>query len=127
MATVAVGGEPRGLLSISSPAPGRGPAANTPKVSIHIPAYREPPEMLLHTIESVARLDYPNFECVVVINNTPDPAFWQPIEARCRELGPRFKFVCVQNLTGFKAAPLPLAMPPPPTDPELIAVIYATY
>ena len=48
--------------------------------------------MLLRTINSVARLDYPNFECVVVINNTPDPAFWQPIETRCRELGPRFKF-----------------------------------
>src|SRR6202040_1284606 len=100
MATVALGREPTRLLSASLPAP----AAYMPKVSIHIPAYREPPDMLLRTIDSVAQLDYPDFECVVVINNTPDPAFWQPIEKRCRELGPRFKFVCVQNLRGFKAA-----------------------
>jgi cellulose synthase/poly-beta-1,6-N-acetylglucosamine synthase-like glycosyltransferase/exo-beta-1,3-glucanase (GH17 family) len=123
MASVALGREPARLLNLSSPQP----AANTPKVSIHIPAYREPPEMLLRTIDSVARLDYPNFECVVVINNTPDPAFWQPIEARCRELGPRFKFVCVQNLTGFKAAALRLAMAESADDAEIIGVIDADY
>ena len=38
-------------------------------------------------------LEYPNFECVVVINNTPDPAFWLPVEEHCRALGERFKFV----------------------------------
>src|SRR5262249_52680063 len=64
-----------------------------PKVSIHIPAYCEPPDMLKQTLDAIARLDYPNFECVVVINNTPDPAFWQPIEEHCRTLGERFKFV----------------------------------
>ena len=61
-----------------------------PKVSIHVPAYREPPEMLMRTLDSVARLDYPALECVVVINNTPDPALWQPIEAHCRALGDRY-------------------------------------
>jgi cellulose synthase/poly-beta-1,6-N-acetylglucosamine synthase-like glycosyltransferase/exo-beta-1,3-glucanase (GH17 family) len=123
MATVALGHEPSRLLDLSSPVP----AANTPKVSIHIPAYREPPAMLLRTIDSVARLEYPNFECVVVINNTPDPAFWLPIEARCRELGPRFKFVCVQNLEGFKAAALRLAMAETADDAEIIGVIDADY
>src|SRR5467141_2718439 len=53
-------------------------AAAFPKVSIHVPAYFEPPEMLKQTLDAVARLDYPNFECVVIINNTPDPEFWQP-------------------------------------------------
>jgi cellulose synthase/poly-beta-1,6-N-acetylglucosamine synthase-like glycosyltransferase/exo-beta-1,3-glucanase (GH17 family) len=123
MATVALGHAPTRLLSMSSP----GPVGRTPKVSIHIPAYREPPEMLLRTIDSVAELDYPDFECVVVINNTPDPAFWQPIEARCRELGPRFKFVCVQNLVGFKAAALRLAMAETASDAEIIGVIDADY
>jgi cellulose synthase/poly-beta-1,6-N-acetylglucosamine synthase-like glycosyltransferase/exo-beta-1,3-glucanase (GH17 family) len=122
MASVALGRAPTRLLSVSSP-----PVGRTPKVSIHIPAYREPPEMLLRTIDSVAQLDYPNFECVVVINNTPDPAFWQPIEARCRELGPRFKFVCVQNLVGFKAAALRLAMAETADDAEIIGVIDADY
>ncbi|HLQ92706.1 MAG TPA: glycosyl transferase family 2, partial [Xanthobacteraceae bacterium] len=31
-----------------------------PKVSIHIPAYREPPEMLKQTLDGVAHLEYPN-------------------------------------------------------------------
>jgi cellulose synthase/poly-beta-1,6-N-acetylglucosamine synthase-like glycosyltransferase len=123
MATVALGRAPARLLKLSAPVPGAG----TPKVSIHIPAYREPPEMLLRTIESVARLDYPDFECVVVINNTPDPAFWQPIEARCRELGPRFKFICVQNLRGFKAAALRLAMAETAEKAEIIGIIDADY
>src|ERR1700723_1408525 len=123
MATVALGREPARLLDVSSPKV----VAATPKVSIHIPAYREPPEMLLRTIDSVARLDYPNFECVVVINNTPDPVFWQPIERRGRQLGPRFKFVCVQNLQGFKAAALRLAMAKTADDAEIIGVIDADY
>jgi cellulose synthase/poly-beta-1,6-N-acetylglucosamine synthase-like glycosyltransferase/exo-beta-1,3-glucanase (GH17 family) len=130
MAAVALGREPARLLT--PPSPAGGPATvrntpNTPKVSIHIPAYREPPEMLLRTIDSVARLDYPDFECVVVINNTPDPAFWRPVEARCRELGPRFKFVCVQNLVGFKAAALRLATAETADDAEIIGVIDADY
>jgi exo-beta-1,3-glucanase (GH17 family)/cellulose synthase/poly-beta-1,6-N-acetylglucosamine synthase-like glycosyltransferase len=123
MATVALGRDPARLLDVSSPKVG----AVTPKVSIHIPAYREPPEMLLRTIDSVARLDYPNFECVVVINNTPDPGFWQPIEMRCRELGPRFKFLRVENLQGFKAAALRLAMTNTASDAEIIGVIDADY
>jgi cellulose synthase/poly-beta-1,6-N-acetylglucosamine synthase-like glycosyltransferase/exo-beta-1,3-glucanase (GH17 family) len=123
MTTVALGREPRRLLGVSSPAPDTRP----PKVSVHIPAYREPPEMLLRTIESVARLDYPDFECVVVINNTPDRAFWRPVEARCRELGPRFKFVRVENLRGFKAAALRLALAETADDAEIIGVIDADY
>jgi cellulose synthase/poly-beta-1,6-N-acetylglucosamine synthase-like glycosyltransferase/exo-beta-1,3-glucanase (GH17 family) len=123
MAAVALGPEPTRLLDVAAQSAG----ARAPNVSIHIPAYREPPDMLLKTIDSVARLDYPNFECVVVINNTPDPAFWQPIEARCRELGPRFKFLCVQNLVGFKAAALRLAMAETAADAEIIGVIDADY
>jgi exo-beta-1,3-glucanase (GH17 family)/cellulose synthase/poly-beta-1,6-N-acetylglucosamine synthase-like glycosyltransferase len=123
LAAVTFGRNPRRLLEIS---PRRSDAA-TPKVSIHVPAYREPPEMLLRTIESVARLEYPNFECVVIINNTPDPAFWQPIETRCRELGSRFKFLRVENLEGFKAAALRLALGDTAADAEIIGVIDADY
>ena len=123
LAAVTFGRGPVRLLQASSLRPG----ASIPKVSIHIPAYREPPDMLLQTIDSVTQLDYPDFECVVVINNTPDPSFWQPIEARCRELGPRFKFVCVQDLEGFKAGALRLAMAETDVDAEIIGVIDADY
>jgi cellulose synthase/poly-beta-1,6-N-acetylglucosamine synthase-like glycosyltransferase/exo-beta-1,3-glucanase (GH17 family) len=123
LAAVTFGRNPERLLAISAP----GRDAATPMVSIHIPAYREPPEMLLRTIDSVARLEYPHFECIVIINNTPDPAFWQPIEARCRELGPRFKFLRVENLQGFKAAALRLAMAEIAPEAEIIGVIDADY
>ncbi|MGH6665814.1 MAG: glycosyltransferase, partial [Pseudolabrys sp.] len=98
-----------------------------PKVSIHLPAYREPPEMLKQTLDAVARLDYPNFECVVVINNTPDPACWMPIEEHCRALGDRFKFVNAEELQGFKAGALRLAMAHTAADAEVIGVIDADY
>src|SRR6185437_10104921 len=103
------------------------PSSHLPKVSIHIPAYREPPEMLKQTLDSVAALDYPNFECVVIINNTPDPALWQPIEAHCQTLGERFKFLRADNLAGFKAGALRLAMQHTAADAEVIGVVDADY
>jgi exo-beta-1,3-glucanase (GH17 family)/cellulose synthase/poly-beta-1,6-N-acetylglucosamine synthase-like glycosyltransferase len=123
IAAIAFGRTPRRLL----PATVTAPAGFAPKVSVHIPAYREPPEMLKATLDAVARLDYPNFECVVVINNTPDPAFWRPIENHCRTLGERFKFVHDDNVKGFKAGALRLALEHTAPDVEIIGVIDADY
>ena len=95
---------PKPLRLITSPP--LAPQAAGPKVSIHIPAYNEPPEMLKQTLDAIARLDYTNYECVVVINNTPDPALWMPIEEHCRTLGERFKFVRADDIVGFKAGAL---------------------
>ena len=83
--------------------------------------------MLKATLDAVARLQYPNFECVVVINNTPDPAYWLPIEEHCRTLGERFKFVNADNLAGFKAGALRLALAHTAPDAEIIGVIDADY
>ncbi len=127
IAAVTLGRRPQRLLEPADgppPPPSRGPL---PKVSIHIPAYREPPEMLKRTLDSVAALDYANFECVVAINNTPDPADWLPIEAHCRALGPRFKFLNLQNLKGFKAGALREALQATAPDAEIIGVIDADY
>ena len=79
---IAFGRKPLRLIA----APPLAPEAAAPKVSIHIPAHNEPPEMLKQTLDAIARLEYPNFECIVVINNTPDPALWQPIEEHCKTL-----------------------------------------
>jgi len=98
-----------------------------PKVSIHVPAYFEPPEMLKQTLDAVARLDYPNFECVVIINNTPDPEFWQPIQDHCRALGERFKFINAEKVEGFKAGALRIAMERTAVDAEIIGIIDADY
>src|SRR6185503_7240446 len=124
IANVAFGRKPSRLIG-SPPLAPELPFA--PKVSIHIPAYREPPEMLKQTLDAVARLEYPNFECIVVINNTPDPALWRPIEEHCKTLGERFKFVREDSLTGFKAGALRLALTQTAADAEIIGVLDADY
>jgi exo-beta-1,3-glucanase (GH17 family)/cellulose synthase/poly-beta-1,6-N-acetylglucosamine synthase-like glycosyltransferase len=123
IAQVAFGRKPLRLVA----APPLVPDQATPKVSIHIPAYREPPEMLKQTLDAVARLEYPNFECVVVINNTPDPAYWVPVQEHCRALGARFIFVNADSLPGFKAGALRLALEHTAPDAEIIGVIDADY
>lgn len=123
LATIAFGRTPKRLLrAVPAAMPTR-----TPKVSLHIPAYKEPPEMLKQTLDSVARLNWPNFECLVIINNTPDPAYWEPIEAYCRELGDRFKFINLPKVAGFKAGALRMAMQQTAPDAEIIGVMDADY
>jgi exo-beta-1,3-glucanase (GH17 family)/cellulose synthase/poly-beta-1,6-N-acetylglucosamine synthase-like glycosyltransferase len=123
IAAIAFGRKPGRLIALPSFTSGD----HTPKVSIHIPAYREPPEMLKQTLDAIARLNYPNYECVLVINNTPDPALWVPIEEHCRLLGDRFKFVRADNLQGFKAGALRLAIVHTAADAEVIGVLDADY
>ncbi len=65
-----------------------------PMVSLHIPAHNEPPELLIETIKAAEAIDYPDFEIVVIDNNTADPAVWGPVEEYCRDR-PRVKFVHV--------------------------------
>ena len=124
MADVTLGYEPRRIIQPPLPVPD---GYVWPKVSVHIPAYREQPEMLIQTLESVAALDYPNFEVLVVLNNTPDEAQWAPIEKACARLGTRFKFLNLQNVKGFKAGALNLAMPHMAEDAEIIALLDADY
>jgi exo-beta-1,3-glucanase (GH17 family)/cellulose synthase/poly-beta-1,6-N-acetylglucosamine synthase-like glycosyltransferase len=131
IAAIAFGRQPTRLLvngHTALPVPTTAPEnAPTPKVSIHIPAYFEPPEMLKQTLDAVSRLDYPNFECVVIINNTPDPEFWQPIQDHCRTLGERFVFINAEKVKGFKAGALRIAMDRTAADAEIIGIIDADY
>jgi exo-beta-1,3-glucanase (GH17 family)/cellulose synthase/poly-beta-1,6-N-acetylglucosamine synthase-like glycosyltransferase len=130
IAAIAFGHGPRRLIAKSTEpmAPATiGDAIAFPKVSIHIPAYFEPVEMLKQTLDAVSRLDYPNFECVCIINNTPDPEFWQPIQDHCRALGERFKFINAEKVQGFKAGALRIAMERTAADAEIIGIIDADY
>lgn len=122
IASFAFGSPSRRLMAPAALADGFAP-----KVSIHIPAHHEPPDMLKQTLDSVARLEYPNFECVVVINNTPDPAYWRPIEEHCRALGERFKFINENDVRGYKAGALRLALAHTANDAEIIGIIDADY
>ncbi len=108
--------------------PGMRPAATPgPKVSIHVPAYAEPPAMLIATLDALAQLDYPDFEVLVVDNNTRDESLWRPVQAHCRKLGPRFRFFHVDPLPGYKAGALNFALDQTAADAEVVAAIDADY
>jgi exo-beta-1,3-glucanase (GH17 family)/cellulose synthase/poly-beta-1,6-N-acetylglucosamine synthase-like glycosyltransferase len=105
---------------------------NTPFVSIHVPTYNEPPQMVIETLNALARLDYDNYEVILLDNNTPDPEVWCPVEAHCRTLNvglerPRFRFFHFEQLKGFKGGALNRALAL--TDPAAVyvAVIDSDY
>lgn len=102
-------------------------AKDLPMVSIHLACCKEPPEMVIATIDSLARLHYPNFEVIVVDNNTPDPEMWKPIERRCAELGPRFRFFSLGTWPGFKAGALNFALKETNPEAKIVGVVDADY
>lgn len=103
------------------------PAEREPFVSIHLACCNEPPEMVIATIDSLAAMNYGNFEVLVLDNNTKDEALWKPLEKRCAELGPRFRFFHLDNWPGFKAGALNFGLKQ--TDPraEVVGVVDADY
>jgi exo-beta-1,3-glucanase (GH17 family)/cellulose synthase/poly-beta-1,6-N-acetylglucosamine synthase-like glycosyltransferase len=104
----------------------------SPRVSIHVPTYNEPPQMVIETLDALARLDYDDFEVILLDNNTPDPEVWRPVEAHCRALNAglgeaRFRFFHFDAVKGFKGGALNLALAL--TDPSCVyvAVIDSDY
>ena len=77
-----------------------------PMVSLHVPAYNEPVEIVERTLASLARLNYPNYEVLVMDNNTPLEATWRPLEEICRRLGPRFHCLHLDKWPGYKSGAL---------------------
>jgi cellulose synthase/poly-beta-1,6-N-acetylglucosamine synthase-like glycosyltransferase/exo-beta-1,3-glucanase (GH17 family) len=123
MAAIAFGNGPQRLVESLKP----GTPSRFPKVSIHVPAYREPPEMLKETIDALAKLEYPNFEAIIIVNNTPDPTMVEPVREHCAKLGDRFKFINAEKVAGFKAGALRIALEHTAADAEIIGVIDADY
>ncbi|MDN7139461.1 glycosyltransferase [Pseudomonas sp. JQ170] len=107
--------------------PVQADSAYRPKVSVHVPCYNEPPEMVKQTLNALAALDYPDYEVLIIDNNTKDPAVWEPIKAHCEMLGERFKFFHVSPLAGFKGGALNYLIPHTAKDAEVIAVIDSDY
>lgn len=101
--------------------------ARYPKVSLHVPACAEPPDVVAATLDALAALDYPNFEVLVIDNNTKDETLWRPVEAHCRHLGPRFRFFHLECWPGAKAGALNFALTQTARDAEVIGVIDADY
>jgi len=109
------------------PMPAWEPGDWAPMVSIHIPTYTEPPELVKETLDALARLDYPNYEVVVVDNNTKDERLWRPVEEHCGRLGSRFRFLHVEGISGAKAGALNWSRPYADPRATLIAIVDADY
>ncbi|HYC64513.1 MAG TPA: glycosyltransferase, partial [Reyranellaceae bacterium] len=98
-----------------------------PKVSIHVAICNEPPAMVIQTIESLAKLDYPNLEVIVIDNNTKDPAVWRPVQDYCAGLGERCKFFHFDEMKGFKAGALNYVLTQTAPDTRIVGVIDSDY
>jgi exo-beta-1,3-glucanase (GH17 family)/cellulose synthase/poly-beta-1,6-N-acetylglucosamine synthase-like glycosyltransferase len=98
-----------------------------PKVSLHLPIHNEPPDVVIETLNSLARLDYPDYEVLVLDNNTKDPAVWEPVKAHCERLGERFRFFHLENWPGYKAGALNFGLTVTAPDAQIVGVIDSDY
>jgi glycosyltransferase involved in cell wall biosynthesis len=82
--------------------------------------------MVIETLSSLMRLDYPRYEVVALDDNTDDPQLWRPVEAWCAANG--VKFVHLHDWPGYKSGALNHALREC-TDPhaELVGVVDSDY
>lgn len=107
-------------------------AGRARKVSLQLPCYAEPPEVVKATMDRLAALDYDNYEVLVCDNNTKDEALWRPLEEHCARLNerlgePRFRFFHVAPLPGAKAGALNWLTDRQAPDADIVAVVDADY
>jgi exo-beta-1,3-glucanase (GH17 family)/cellulose synthase/poly-beta-1,6-N-acetylglucosamine synthase-like glycosyltransferase len=103
------------------------PDERQPFVSIHLACYNEPPEMVILTLDSLAALDYENYEVLVIDNNTKSEQVWKPVEEYCAKLGARFRFFHLDPWPGFKAGALNFGLKETDARAEIVAVVDADY
>ncbi|QRR11827.1 glycosyltransferase (plasmid) [Burkholderia sp. MS455] len=99
----------------------------TPVVSLHLACANEPPDVVIATLCSLKALQYPNYEVLVISNNTSDDTLWRPIKKWVLDQGAPFRFWHVPICPGFKAQALNLALSHTRSDAELIGVVDADY
>ncbi len=98
-----------------------------PKISLHLPTYAEPPDIVCSTLDALSRLKYPNFEVIVIDNNTKDKKFWLPVKKHCSYLGSRFRFFHVDFLKGAKAGALNFSLRRTAQDAEIVGIVDSDY
>jgi cellulose synthase/poly-beta-1,6-N-acetylglucosamine synthase-like glycosyltransferase len=102
------------------------PDSDLPFVSLHVPAHNEPPDMVLDTLRSLLRLDYPHYEVVVIDDNTDDERLWRPVEAWCARHGA--KFAHLEDWPGYKSGALNYALKEMTDErAEVIGVVDSDY
>lgn len=103
------------------------PPGYEPKVSIHVPIHAEPPDLVIETLNALARMAYSNYEVLVIDNNTAEESLWRPVETHCQRLGERFRFFHLLPWPGYKSGALNYALSQTAADAEVIGVVDADY
>ncbi|MEQ8291246.1 MAG: glycosyltransferase family 2 protein [Roseovarius sp.] len=99
-----------------------GGSAQPLRFSVHLAIHQEPPAVVSRTLQALAaQVGAPDYEVIVLDNNTADPALWRPVEALCATLGPAFRFYHEDGVEGAKAGALNIALDR--TDPAASHVI----
>jgi len=98
-----------------------------PKVSLHLAICNEPPDMVAKTLDSLNQLDYPNYEVLVLDNNTLDADVWEPVRDYCQQLGAKFRFFHLGKWPGFKAGALNFGLSVTAPDAEIVGIVDSDY
>src|SRR6266851_4086360 len=102
------------------------PSSELPMVSLHVPAHNEPPDMVIDTLRSLLRIDYPRYEIILIDDNTDDEALWRPVQAWCRRHG--VKFAHLEDWPGYKSGALNYALREMTDErAEIIGVVDSDY
>jgi glycosyltransferase involved in cell wall biosynthesis len=111
---------------VVDPRPLTAQPGHLPFVSLHVPAHNEPPDMVIATLTTLLEQDYPNYEIIVIDDNTDDQHLWQPVEQWCKAKD--VKFIHLADWPGYKSGALNYALQHM-IDPrtELIGVVDSDY
>ncbi len=101
-------------------------ARDLPFVSLHVPAHNEPPDMVIDTLRKLLWLDYPNYEIILIDDNTDDESLWRPVEQWCRRHA--VKFAHLEDWPGYKSGALNYALRQMTDErAEIIGVVDSDY
>jgi len=97
-----------------------------PFVSIHLAICNEPPDIVMDTLNAFNDLEYANFEVIIISNNTPNLASWQPIEAYAVKFD-HFRFFHFDKVEGYKAGALNIALEKTNPKAEYVFTVDSDY
>lgn len=97
-----------------------------PKISIHIPTHNEPSDVVIRTIQACLQLDYPDYEIIILDNNTVNRRLWEPVAKFCENYA-IIKFRHIEKLTGYKAGALTKCLELTDPEAQYVFVVDADY
>ena len=77
-----------------------------PFVSVHVACKSEPADIVNKTVEALTKLDYDNYEVIVIHSNNQDEKNYTKIKEYVESRGKNYIFVHLDTVSGFKAGAL---------------------